>query len=56
MVVWFFILFVGLVVCVGDGGCGGYCCWSGSGGDYGWVKGCCSGYFLFYFNEFFILF
>ena len=33
------------------------CCWgSGGGGGCAWLKGFCGGYFLFYFNEFFILF
>ena len=29
--------------------------WSGGGGGCGWLESFCGGYFLFYFNEFFIL-
>ena len=49
--VFYFVCGFGCV-CVGDGGCGGCYCWSGSGGDCGWMKDCCGGFFYFILMSF----
>ena len=57
LVIWFF--FFSLVVgcgCHMEVVAGGVNVCGGGGGGCAWLKGFCGGYFLFYFNEFSILF